>query len=223
MASCHVVILVVDASEGLTDQDLTLLGLAIESGRGLVIAVNKWDHLTQDQRLQVKHALRYRLQFADYAQQHLISALHGTGVGHLFESIDAVYEAATQSVSTANLNRVLTQAVQDHQPPLIGGRRVKCRYAHLGGLNPPTVVIHGNQVDQLPAAYTKYLMNVFRTAFRWVGTPVKIEYRVSKNPFENRRSQTQHRRGKSESQARNTEIKRRKKQRKKTQKPRRNH
>lgn len=188
MEDSHVVILVVDGSEGLTDQDLTLLGLAIESGRGLVLAVNKWDNLDADQRQKVKHELSYRLQFADYAKQHLISALHGTGVGDLFKTVKSVYLAAMKRVSTSDLNRVLEQAVLEHQPPLISGRRVKLRYAHLGGLNPPRVIIHGTQVDRLPQAYTKYLTNVFRKAFKWIGTPVTIEYKVTANPFEGRKN-----------------------------------
>lgn len=192
MEQSHVVILVIDGSEGLTDQDLTLLGLAIESGRGLVIAVNKWDNLSKDQRDWVKNELSFRLQFADYAKQHLISALHGTGVGDLFKTINAVHEAAFKRVSTSDLNRVLEQAVLEHQPPLIAGRRVKLRYAHLGGLNPPRVIVHGNQVDKLPAAYTKYLVGVFRKAFRWIGTPVTIEYKATENPFEGRKNKMKH-------------------------------
>ncbi|MDX1795099.1 MAG: ribosome biogenesis GTPase Der [Hydrogenovibrio sp.] len=214
MESSNIVVLVIDGSEGITDQDLTLLGLALESGRGLVLAINKWDNLTEDQRNKIKHEIEYRLPFVDYAKKHLISALHGSGVGDLFKTIKAVYNAVMKKVSTADLNRVLEQAVLDHQPPLIGGRRVKLRYAHLGGLNPPRVIIHGTQVDKLPQAYTKYLMNVFRKAFKWVGTPVFIEYKVTANPFENRKNKMTHRRGKSESQAENAYLKRRKKKNK---------
>ncbi|MDG6774083.1 ribosome biogenesis GTPase Der [Thiomicrorhabdus sp. ZW0627] len=188
MEDSHVVILVIDGSEGLTDQDLTLLGLAIESGRGLVLAVNKWDNLDSDQRQKVRHELSFRLQFADYAKQHLISALHGTGVGDLFKTVKSVYQASMKRVSTSDLNRVLEQAVLEHQPPLIAGRRVKLRYAHLGGLNPPRVIVHGTQVDKLPQAYTKYLTNVFRKAFKWIGTPVTVEYKVTSNPFEGRKN-----------------------------------
>ena len=188
MEQSHVVILVIDGSEGLTDQDLTLLGLAIESGRGLVLAVNKWDNLSSDQREWVKNELASRLQFCDYAKQHLISALHGSGVGDLFKTIQAVHMAAFKKVSTSDLNRVLEQAVNEHQPPLIAGRRVKLRYAHLGGLNPPRVIVHGNQVDKLSQAYTKYLIGVFRKAFKWVGTPVTIEYKATTNPFEGRKN-----------------------------------
>ncbi|BBN59170.1 ribosome biogenesis GTPase Der [Hydrogenovibrio marinus] len=219
MESCNVVVLVIDGSEGITDQDLTLLGLALESGRGLVIAINKWDNLTEDQRNKIKHELEFKLHFVDYAKKHLISALHGSGVGDLFKTIRGVYQAVMKKVSTSDLNRVLEQAVLDHQPPLIGGRRVKLRYAHLGGSNPPRVIIHGTQVDKLPQAYTKYLMNVFRKAFKWQGTPVFIEYKVTVNPYENRKSSFSSRRGKSESQSENLAVKRRKK--KNTQQKRR--
>ncbi len=211
MENSNVVILVIDGSEGVTDQDLTLLGLAIESGRGLVIAINKWDNISSEQRKKIKHELEFKLVFIDYAKQHLISALHGTGVGDLFNTVDAVYEAVMRKVSTSDLNRVLEQAVLDHQPPLISGRRVKLRYAHLGGSNPPRVIIHGNQVDKLPRAYTRYLMGVFRRAFRWVGTPVMIDYKVTVNPYKDRKNVFINRKGQSENQATNNFIKRKKK------------
>lgn len=215
MEQSHVVILVIDGSEGLTDQDLTLLGLAIESGRGLVLAVNKWDNLTTYQREQVKHELSFRLQFVDYAKQHLISALHGSGVGDLFKTVNAVHMAAFKKVSTSDLNRVLEQAVHEHQPPLISGRRVKLRYAHLGGLNPPRVIVHGNQVDRLPQAYTKYLIGVFRKAFKWVGTPVTIEYKASQNPFEGRKKKQKFASDKEALDAKMKQRKRKKKMQKK--------
>lgn len=211
MESCNVVILVIDGSEGITDQDLTLLGLALESGRGMVLAINKWDNLTEEQRSKIKHELEFKLKFVEYAKKHLISALHGSGVGDLFKSVKAVYSAVMKKVSTSDLNRVLEQSVLDHQPPLINGRRVKLRYAHLGGLNPPRVIIHGNKVDKLPKSYTRYLMNVFRKAFKWVGTPVFIEYKTSVNPFENRKSNYTFRKGKSENQATNAFLKRKNK------------
>ena len=219
MESCNVVILVIDGLEGITDQDLTLLGLALESGRGLVIAVNKWDSISKEQKKEIKHQLEYKLQFVEYAKKHLISALHGSGVNDLFKTVKNVYHAVMKKVSTSQLNRVLEQAVLDHQPPLISGRRVKLRYAHLGGINPPRLIIHGNQVDKLPKAYTTYLKNVFRKAFKWDGTPVFIEYKTSTNPFENKKSSFKHRRGQSETQATNTFLKR--KNKKKTQTKRR--
>ncbi len=216
MGDSHAVILVIDGSEGLTDQDLTLLGLAIESGRGLVLAINKWDNLTPEQRKKVKHELSFRLQFAEYAKQHLISALHGTGVGDLFKTVNQVYQASMKRVSTSDLNRVLEQAVLEHQPPLISGRRVKLRYAHLGGLNPPRVIIHGTQVDRLPAAYTKYLMNVFRKAFKWVGTPVSIDYKVTANPFEGRKNNLKERLRRKDSDAGQFKKKKKRPQKRRT-------
>lgn len=219
MASCNVVILVIDGQEGVTDQDLTLLGLALESGRGMVIAVNKWDSISEYKRKEIKHQLENRLQFVEYAKKHLISALHGSGVTELFKTVKQVYQAAMKKVSTSDLNRVLEQALLDHQPPLISGRRVKLRYAHLGGVNPPRVIIHGNQVDKLPKAYTTYLKNVFRKTFRWVGTPVFIEFKASTNPYENKKSNFKHRRGQSEAQANNAFLKR--KNKKKSQPKRR--
>jgi len=218
MEDSHVVILLIDGSEGLTDQDLTLLGLAIESGRGLIIAVNKWDNLSKDQRDWVKNELKFRLQFADYAKQHIISALHGTGVGDLFKTINAVHLAAFKRVSTSDLNRVMEQAVLEHQPPLISGRRVKLRYAHLGGLNPPRIIIHGNQVNKLPTAYTKYLIGVFRKAFKWVGTPVTIEYKITENPFEGRKNKMKHRQN---AKAEKADLKAKIKKKKKNQQKRR--
>ncbi len=219
MSSSNVVILVIDGSEGITDQDLTLLGLALESGRGMVLAVNKWDSISSYERDQIKQQLEHKLQFVEYAKKHLISALHGSGVNDLFKSVKQVYNAVMKKVSTSDLNRVLEQAVLDHQPPLISGRRVKLRYAHLGGVNPPRIIIHGNQVDKLPKAYTTYLKNVFRKAFKWVGTPVFIEYKTSINPYENKKSNFKHRRGQSEAQADNAFLKR--KNRKKVQTKRR--
>ena len=219
MESSHVVILVMDGSEGITDQDLTLLGLALESGRGLVLAINKWDNLSQDQRDKIKHELEFKLQFVDYAKQHLISALYGSGVGDLFKTVKQVFNAVMKKVSTADLNRVLKQAVLDHQPPMVGPNRIKLRYAHLGGSSPPRVVIHGNQVNKLPQAYTRYLMNVFRKAFKWVGTPVFIEYKVTENPYKDRKNEVVRRRGKSESQFERNAQKR--KSKKKTQTRRR--
>ena len=153
----HVVVLVMDASEGLVEQDLHLLGQAIDAGRGLVIAVNKWDGLEPDQRQRVKTELERRLRFIDYADIHFISALHGTNVGHLYKSIDAAYAAATRKLSTSQLTRILEDAVADHEPPLVNGRRIKLRYAHAGGQNPPLIIIHGNQTGKVPAAYQRYL------------------------------------------------------------------
>lgn len=184
----HVVILVMDASEGLVEQDLHLLGQAIEAGRGLVLAVNKWDGLEADQRQRVKSELERRLQFIDYADVHFISALHGTGVGHLYKSVNAAYAAATRKLSTNHLTRILEDAVGDHEPPMINGRRIKLRYAHAGGQNPPLIVIHGNQTGKVPASYQRYLEKVFRRELELFGTPVRVEFRTGENPYAGKRN-----------------------------------
>lgn len=184
----NVVILVLDASEGIVEQDLHLLGHVIEAGRALVVAINKWDNLTDEHKQYVKNELERRLQFIDYAQIHFISALHGTGVGHLYESVRTAYRAATQKLQTHNLTQILERAVFDHAPPLVRGRRIKLRYAHAGGSNPPLIVIHGNQTDEVPASYKKYLEKTFRRELQLIGTPVRIEFRTGENPFADKRA-----------------------------------
>jgi len=186
--AAHVVIHVVDAREGVSDQDLRLLGFVIETGKALVIAVNKWDGMDRDERERVRNDLRRRLAFADFARIHFISALHGTGVGDLYASVEAAYEAATQALSTTRLTQVLTDAVADHAPPLVHGRRIKLRYAHLGGRNPPLIIIHGNQTEHVPDSYRRYLANTFRKVFKLEGTPVRIEFKTGENPFAGRKN-----------------------------------
>lgn len=189
MEAAHVVIIMLDGSEGITDQDLHLVGMALEAGRGLILAINKWDGISQDQRNFVKAQIDLRLQFASYAEHHFISALHGTGVGLLFGMVNDVYAAATRTLSTNVLTQVLQEAQMTHQPPLVNGRRIKMRYAHSGGHNPPIVVIHGNQLDNVPPAYTRYLEQRFRKAFKLYGTPIRIEYKTSENPYEGKKNQ----------------------------------
>lgn len=184
----NVVILMIDAHEGLVDQDLHLMGMAIEAGRALVIAINKWDGLESDSKEWIKSELERRLRFVDFADIHFISALHGTGVGHLYDSIENAYSSATDKLNTNRLTQILQDAVMDHQPPLVRGRRIKLRYAHAGGRNPPVIVIHGNQVDQVPSHYTRYLEKTFRKVLELQGTPVKIEYRTSDNPYKGKKN-----------------------------------
>lgn len=184
----HVVVLVMDAHEGLVDQDMHLLGHCIEKGRGLVLAVNKWDGVDPDQRDWMKRELNRRLVFAEYADTHFISALHGTGVGHLYKSIDAAHESATRKLSTNALTRILEDAVFDHSPPMVNGRRPKLRYAHAGGQNPPLIIIHGNQAGKVPSSYARYLEKIYRRELDLVGTPVRIEFRTSDNPFADKRN-----------------------------------
>ncbi|WP_341938611.1 ribosome biogenesis GTPase Der [Marinimicrobium sp. C2-29] len=183
----HVVILVMDASEGVVDQDLHLMGNVLDAGRGLVIALNKWDGLEDGHKQYVRKELERRLRFVDFANIHFISALHGTGVGHLYESVEGAYQSATDKFSTNFLTRVLQDAVREHQPPMINGRRIKLRYAHPGGHNPPIVVIHGNQTGSLPNHYVRYLEKTFREVLKLEGTPVRIELKSNENPFAGRK------------------------------------
>ncbi|HQQ64066.1 MAG TPA: ribosome biogenesis GTPase Der [Pseudomonadales bacterium] len=184
----NVVILVMDAQEGIVEQDMHLLGHVIEKGRALVVAINKWDGLDEEQRNNVKRTLDRRLQFINFAAIHFISALHGSGVGNLYASISKAYKSATQKLSTNALTLILQDAVASHPPPMFNGRRIKLRYAHAGGQNPPIVIIHGNQVDKVPDHYTRYLENIYRKALQLSGTPLRIEYRTGENPFEGRRN-----------------------------------
>jgi len=182
------VIAVVDARETISDQDLNLIGFALNAGRSIVLAVNKWDGLTVSQRDEIKRELDRRLGFVDFCRLHFISALHGTGVGHLFESVQEAFASATQRVNTSKLTRILESAAEEHQPPLVQGRRVKLKYAHAGGYNPPRIIIHGNQVESLPGSYARYLENYFRRSLGVMGTPIKIEYREAENPFAGRKN-----------------------------------
>lgn len=186
----NVVLLLLDAREGISDQDLSLLGFALNAGRSIVIAVNKWDGLDQGVKDDVKRELDRRLGFIDFARLHFISALHGTGVGHLYESIDEAYRSATKRISTSMVTRIMKMAQDDHQPPMVRGRRIKLKYAHAGGYNPPRIVIHGNQVNDLPDSYKRYLMNYYRKALDVMGTPIKIEFREGDNPFEDKKHKT---------------------------------
>ena len=184
----NVVILMIDAHEGVVDQDLHLMGRTIESGRALVVGVNKWDGMAPDDRDWVKRELERKLRFVDFADTHFISALHGTGVGNLYDSIEKAYESATDKFSTNFLTCILEDAISEHQPPLVRGRRIKLRYAHLGGHNPPVIVIHGNLTADLPGHYVRYLEKTYRKVLDLHGTPIKIELRSSDNPFAGRKN-----------------------------------
>ncbi|GIT64243.1 MAG: GTPase Der [Gammaproteobacteria bacterium] len=179
----NVVVLLVDAHESIVEQDLHLLGYVIDSGRALVIAINKWDGMEDSQKDTIKSDIRRRFTFVDFATIHFISALHGTGVGDLYKSIHKAYNSAKKKLSTNQLTQVLQQAVTDHVPPMVNGRRIKLRYAHPGGQNPPTIVIHGKQTKKLPAHYSRYLEKTFRSLLKLEGTPVRIELRSDENPF----------------------------------------
>jgi GTP-binding protein len=183
----HVVVIVMDAHEGIVDQDMHLLGHCMDKGRALVMAINKWDGIDSDQRDWIKSELNRRLRFAEYADTHYISALHGTGVGHLYKSVNNSYSSATRKLNTNMLTRILEAAVFDHAPPMVNGRRIKLRYAHAGGQNPPLIVIHGNQTASVPKSYQRYLEKVYRRELELAGTPVRIEFRTSENPFADKR------------------------------------
>ena len=182
----HVVILVLDAHDSVAEQDASVLGLALERGRAVIIAVNKWDGIPTEQREEIRRQLALRLDFVPFAPLHFISARHGSGVGELMDSTVRAYEAAMRSLPTRELTRTLEDAVRVHQPPLVHGRRIKLRYAHQGGRNPPRIVIHGNQTAAVPEAYTRYLANVFRKAYDLFATPVFVEYRTDANPYSGR-------------------------------------
>jgi GTP-binding protein len=184
----NVVVFLIDAQEGLVDQDMHLMGTIIDAGRALVIAINKWDGLNDYSKDRVKVQLDRRLHFVKFADLHYISALHGTGVGNLYKSIESSYASAVDKLSTNKLTLILQDAVIHHQPPLVRGRRIKLRYAHAGGKNPPIIVIHGNQLDEIPSHYSRYLEKTFCRALDLHGTPVKIEYRSSENPYEGKKN-----------------------------------
>jgi len=188
MERAEVVIMVVDAQEGVTEQDVSLTGLIVERGRALLVVANKWDGLDPDQRIRVREQMDRRLPFLDFAERMTISALHGSGVGDLLPAAERAYSAAIRDLPTAELTRELQNAVRAHEPPLVRGRRIRLRYAHQGGRNPPVIVIHGNQTERVPEAYRRYLINRFRKAFRLMGTPVRLTFKTSENPYKGRRN-----------------------------------
>jgi GTPase len=183
----HVVICVVDARSNVAEQDATLFGIAAGRGRALVVAVNKWDHVEPSQRDEIRGQLAARLRFLDFAPFHFISALHGSGVGELMDSVRAAHAAAMRDMPTPELTRILEAAIRQHQPPLVRGRRIRLRYAHQGGRNPPVIVVHGAQAERTPEDYRRFLANCFREAFKLKGTPVRVDFRSEENPFEGRR------------------------------------
>ena len=180
----HVVIFVCDAHDVIGEQDASVLGLALNRGRALLIAVNKWDGIPMEQREDIRRQLELKLDFVPYAPVHFISARHGTGVGELVQATIKAYDAAMREIPTPVLTKTLERAIQQHQPPMVRGRRIKLRYAHQGGRNPPRIIIHGNQTKDVPDSYTRYLANVFRKEFDLFASPVAVEYRGGKNPYD---------------------------------------
>lgn len=179
----NVVILVVDAQEGITEQDAHVAAYILDAGRALVVAINKWDGLKEEERDWIKREIDRKLMFLDFAEFHYISALRKKGLPELFKSVDIAFKAAFAKLSTPQLTRVLADAVQQHQPPISKGIRPKLRYAHQGGSNPPIVVIHGNHVDGVKDAYTRFLEKTFRRTFQLSGTPLRVQYKQGSNPF----------------------------------------
>jgi len=184
----NVVVMMMDAQKEIADQDLHLLGFILEAGRALVLVINKWDGLDDYQKDKIRSDVDKQLVFINFAEIFYVSALHGSNVGKLYAAIDRAYESATRDLSTPKLTRILEQAMEAHQPPLVSGRRLKLRYAHQGGVNPPRIIIHGNQTDRVPASYQRYLTNYFIDAIESVGTPIKIEFKGGTNPFADKRN-----------------------------------
>lgn len=186
--AARIIILVIDASEGVTEQDSTLLGMIEDSGKSVIIAVNKWDGMETSDKERVKDLLSRKFSFVDYAQYHFISALHGTGVGNLFKSINKIEKSLDIDVSTSDMTDILEDAVAKHPPHMVQGRRIKLRYAHLGGTDPIRVIIHGNQTERVPDAYKRYLASVYRKRLNLIGTNVLIDFKHGDNPFKGKKN-----------------------------------
>ncbi|WWP01521.1 MAG: ribosome biogenesis GTPase Der [Candidatus Dasytiphilus stammeri] len=175
----NVIIIIIDAVEGILDQDLSLLTLITNQGRSLVIVVNKWDALADEMRKKFKIDLDFRLKFIKFVRIHFISALNGTGIRNLFHSVKEAYYSSMKRFSTAILTRIMEMAIRDHHPPLY----IKLKYAHSGGINPPIIVVHGNKVKDLPQSYRNYLINYFRRSLSLKGTPILLSLKEGSNPF----------------------------------------
>lgn len=184
----HVVVLMLDATEGITDQDSTLLGHILMRGRALVIALNKWDDIGVDQRNRVLSELDRRLQYVNWARQIRLSALRGTGLKSLLKAVGEAWRSATIDMPTPELTRVLQQAWEAHQPPMSQGRTSRLRFAHAGGNLPPRIIIHGNRTEAIPTAYKRYLENVFIKHFKLAGTPLLVEFRSGDNPYKDKKN-----------------------------------
>jgi GTP-binding protein len=188
IAESHVVILVLDAHDSIGEQDASVLGQALDRGRVILIAINKWDGIAPDQREEIRRQLSLKLDFVPFAPLHFVSARHGTGVGELSRDAIRGYDSAMRAMPTPALTRTLEHALQAHAPPLVRGRRIKLRYAHQGGRNPPRIIVHGNQTSSVPESFRRYLANVFREAFDLYATPVAIDFRTDTNPYDRNRA-----------------------------------
>jgi GTP-binding protein len=183
ISEANVVILLLDAQQDISEQDAHIAGFILETGRALVVAVNKWDGLTSVERDEIKMDLERKLDFLTFAKFHFISALKATGIGPLMKSVDAAFAAAMADLTTPKLTRALIEAVERQEPRRKGSVRPKLRYAHQGGKNPPIVVIHGNALEAVEDNYKRYLEKHFRETFSLVGTPMRIEFRTGRNPY----------------------------------------
>ncbi len=185
----NVAVVMIDASEGVTDQDSTVLGHALESGRALVIAVNKWDGLDRYQRERCRTELDRRLDYVPYAMRVFIAAKHGSGLGDLMKAVDRAAKASSREFSSSELTKAIEIAYESYQPPLVRGKVAKLRYAHQGGRNPPRIVIHGSRTKSLPESYKRYLENFLRKRFKLEGTPVRLDLRDGENPYEGKKNE----------------------------------
>jgi GTP-binding protein len=181
--SAQVAILMLDARQDISDQDAHIADFIVQSGRALVVAINKWDGLDAYKKERIREIVTHKLKFLDFARFHFISARESFGIDKLFTSVDQAYAAATAKLSTPKLTRVLLEAVARQAPPRHGAVRPKMRYAHQGGMNPPIIVIHGNALERVPESYRRYLENIFREAFRLTGTPLRLQFNTSHNPY----------------------------------------
>jgi GTP-binding protein len=179
----NVVVLVLDASQDISDQDAHIAGFCVEAGRAMVVAVNKWDSADDYRRERIKMDMTRKLNFLGFAKSHFICALKGEGINPLMASVDAAYAASMVKMPTPKLTRLLQAAVEKQAPPRHGIFRPKLRYAHQGGNNPPIIVIHGNALDHVPDAYRRYLERTFIEAFKLKGTPLRVEFRTTRNPL----------------------------------------
>lgn len=187
ISEANVVVLMLDAQQDISEQDAHIAGFVLESGRALVVAINKWDGLDSDKRDEIKIDIERKLNFLTFAKFHFISALKSTGIGPLLKSVDSAYAAAMAKLPTPKLTRALQEAVEHQQPKRKGSIRPKMRYAHQGGQNPPVIVIHGNSLEAISDSYKRYLEKHFRDTFSLIGTPLRIEMRNGKNPFDKER------------------------------------
>ncbi len=185
----HVVVVLIDAAEGVTDQDATVIGHVLDAGRALVLAANKWDGLARDARERVKSELERKFVFVPWAEQVFISALHGSGLSELLKAVLRAHQSASRVFSSSELTKAIEIAVEKVQPPMVRGRAAKLRYAHLGGNSPLRVIVHGSRLAALPDSYRRYLENFLRERYELVGVPIRVEMRDGENPFAGRRNE----------------------------------